>query len=171
MATEETTQAAQAWIHAPHVVARGTPGNQLSALQGTTQAGSLDVASTDERRIRQTLNQEQRLRRKSDFQALRENGISRAHPLLVLRATPNALPYTRFGFVVGRRVSLKAVERNRIRRRLREIVRRAPLRAGWDQLLIARRSSVGVDFSVLRDAVLELEKRLGLVEKVEGGSE
>jgi ribonuclease P protein component len=66
---------------------------------------------------------------------------------------------------------LKAVERNLIRRRLREIVRRAPLLAGWDQLLIARRSSVGVDFSALRDAVLQLEKRLELVEKVEGGLE
>lgn len=129
------------------------------------------VCSTNERRIRQTLNREQRLRRKSDFQALRKSDISRAHPYLVLRATPNDLPYTRFGFVVGKRVSLKAVERNLIRRRLREIVRRAPLLGGWDQLLIARRSSLGVDFSALRDAVLQLEKRLGLVGKVEGGSE
>jgi ribonuclease P protein component len=102
---------------------------------------------------------------------LREVGISRAHPLLILRATPNNLSHARFGFVVGKRVSLKAVERNLIRRRLREIVRRVPIQGGWDQLLIARRSIVSAEFSALRDAVLQLEKRLGLLVKAEDSSE
>jgi ribonuclease P protein component len=171
VATEETTQTTQAWIHAPYVVSRRAESDQLSSLQGTTQVGSLAVGSTNERRISQTLSREQRLRRKSDFQMLREVGISRAHPLLILRATPNNLSHTRFGFVVGKRVSLKAVERNLIRRRLREVVRRVPIQGGWDQLLIARRSIVSAEFSALRDAVLQLEKRLGLLVKAEDSSE
>ena len=120
---------------------------------------------TGEIRIRQTFTRDQRLRRKSDFQALREHGVSRAHPLLVLRAVPNALPYARFGFVVGRRVATRAVDRNRVRRRLREIVRRLPVRGGWDQLLIARKSIVDADFDAVRSAVVELERRLGLLDE------
>lgn len=83
----------------------------------------------------------------------------------MLRAVPNALPYTRFGFVVGRRVAAKAVDRNRIKRRLREIVRRLAVREGWDQLLIARRGSVDADFQAIRKAVLDLERRLNLLEQ------
>jgi ribonuclease P protein component len=111
-----------------------------------------------ERRISQTLGRDQRLRRKSDFAALRERGTSRAHPLLVLRVVSNALPYARFGFVVGRRVALKSVDRNRVKRRLREIVRREPIADGWDILIVARKAAVQATFDELREAVRELER-------------
>ena len=81
----------------------------------------------------------------------------------MLRAVPNALPYTRFGFVVGKRVAANAVDRNRIKRRLREIVRHLTVRGGWDQLLIARRSSAEADFQALRSVVLDLERRMDLL--------
>jgi ribonuclease P protein component len=83
----------------------------------------------------------------------------------VLRAVPNALNLTRFGFVVSKRVSVKAVDRNRIRRRLRDIVRRAPILEGWDQLLIARKPIVEADFQTIRSVVLDLERRLDLLDK------
>jgi ribonuclease P protein component len=60
---------------------------------------------------------------------------------------------------------MKAVVRNRVRRSLREIVRRAPVRKGWDQLLIARRSIAEADFQTIRQVVLGLERRLDLLEK------
>ncbi len=119
----------------------------------------------------ETLGRAQRLRRRSDFQALRERGISRAHQLLVLRAAPNGLPYTRFGFVVGRRVAAKAVARNRTRRRLREIARRTPVRSGWDLLFIARRAAAEARFADLRDAVRQVERRAGLLETPLDGAE
>ncbi|MEE8518751.1 MAG: ribonuclease P protein component [Dehalococcoidia bacterium] len=118
----------------------------------------------------QTLRPEQRIRRRSDFAALRERGISRAHPLLVLRAAPNDLPYTRFGIIVGRRVSTKAVDRNRVRRRVREIARRNPVAPGWDVLFIARRGAVEANFGSIREAVRELERRAGLQGQPESGA-
>lgn len=77
---------------------------------------------------------------------------------------PNMLPYPRFGFVVGRNVTKRAVERNRVRRRLREIVRRSPVRGGWDLVLIARAGSVRATFSDLRDAVTLLGRRAGVLD-------
>jgi ribonuclease P protein component len=117
-----------------------------------------------------SLGRNQRIRSKGDFLSLRHQGSSRAHPLLVLRAVPNSLGITRFGFVVSKRVSMKAVDRNRVRRRLREIVRQAPVLKGWDQLLIARKSIVEADFQSIRRVVLGLEQRMGLLEKPSGGN-
>ena len=85
-------------------------------------------------------------------------------PLLVLRAAPNSLLYSRFAFAVGRRVTHKAVIRNRVRRRIREVVRRSPVRPGWDLLFIARPSAAEASFTALREAVLNVERRAGLLE-------
>ena len=55
----------------------------------------------------------------------------------------------RVGFTVSKKVG-NAVERNRVRRRLREIVRLAPagrLQAGHDYVLIGRRAALGVPFT------------------------
>jgi ribonuclease P protein component len=110
----------------------------------------------------QSFQRDKRIRRRSDFERLREQSISRAHPLLVLRAARNGLPYSRFGFIVGRRVANRAVLRNRIRRRLREIARRTPVRPGWDMVFIARKPAAEADFAELAQAVRDLERRAGL---------
>lgn len=55
----------------------------------------------------------------------------------------------RVGFTVSKKVG-NAVERNRVRRRLREIVRLAPagrLQAGHDYVLIGRRAALGLSFA------------------------
>lgn len=55
----------------------------------------------------------------------------------------------RFGFTVSKRVSKKAVERNRIRRRLREAVRvvaAGQSRPGHDYVLVGRRSALSESF-------------------------
>lgn len=78
--------------------------------------------------------------------------------MVILRAKANGLGRTRFGFICGRRVG-KAVVRNRVRRRLREIGRLAGLAEGWDVVLIARPAAAGASFSDLRSAVTELVQR------------
>jgi ribonuclease P protein component len=79
----------------------------------------------------------QNLTRKADFEAVYERGRSWVGREIVVRVLPNGLETTRYGFAVSRRVG-KAVVRNRVKRRLREIVRQTPLRTGWDIVVIAR---------------------------------
>ena len=112
----------------------------------------------------QGISREQRLRRQRDFQALREHGASRAHPLLVMRAMPNSLPRARFGFVVSKRSAPLSVTRNRVRRRMREAVRALPFQDGWDVLLIARQSTAEASFDALQGATASLARRLRLLE-------
>ena len=54
----------------------------------------------------------------------------------------------RVAFVAGRKVG-NAVQRNRAKRRLREAVRRVPLRSGRDYVVIASASVVEVPFETL----------------------
>jgi ribonuclease P protein component len=96
----------------------------------------------------------QRLKHSSRFQELYRHGTSTVHPLVVLRALPNGLEYSRFGFVAGKRIG-KAVLRNRAKRRLREAVRRQVLAApaGYDIVLIARAGIVQARFEAIDAAV------------------
>ena len=68
----------------------------------------------------------------------------------------------RVGFTVSRKVG-NAVARNRVRRRLREIVREVipvEARAGLDYVLIGRQAALTRDFAALRRELQEALKRL-----------
>ena len=60
---------------------------------------------------------------------------------------------------MGRRVG-KAVVRNRVKRRLREVVRQADLQEGWDLVLIARGPAAQADLRQLQQSVQELLARV-----------
>src|SRR5687767_8994434 len=79
------------------------------------------------------------LRSAADFQQIQGQSQSRAHPMLLVRYRRNGLDRTRYGISTGRRIGV-AVVRNRIRRRLRTILRRLAesVSPGWDILLVAR---------------------------------
>lgn len=64
--------------------------------------------------------------------------------LLTVRVRTNGLPSSRLGFNISKRLG-GAVERNRIRRRLRHIIAQLDPQPGWDLVLIAnpRTSSAG----------------------------
>ncbi len=68
----------------------------------------------------------------------------------------------RVGFTVSRRVG-NAVERNRVRRRLREVARQvipALARPDYDYVLVGRQAALSRDFAVLRQELIEALKRL-----------
>ena len=74
---------------------------------------------------------------------------------MVVRFVPNGRDHDRYGISTGRRLG-GAVQRNRVRRRVREILRRTPSDSGrgWDILVIARAPAVEATFDELR-ATLE----------------
>jgi ribonuclease P protein component len=97
----------------------------------------------------------ERLKRRSDFRAVAQaaGAGARAHAssfTLQARARGKAGP-PRVGFTVSKQVG-NAVERNRVRRRLRELIRLAPsaaLSAGHDYVLIGRRGALKVAFDAM----------------------
>jgi ribonuclease P protein component len=85
--------------------------------------------------------------------------------LLRLSAAPDpAGGGSRFGFVTSRRVG-RAVIRNRVRRRLREICRlnRTMLAPGWLVVVVAKPAAAKASFSELREEWLILARRLPIL--------
>jgi len=108
------------------------------------------------------LNRERRLTRRREFDVVLREGQAWSTPFFVVRARPNGREVTRFGFIVSRRLG-KAVARNRVKRRLREVCRQLPLRPGWDIVIIAREPAKTADFWELKRAVEETFRRAGLL--------
>ncbi len=86
---------------------------------------------------------------------------------MVLRAVSNGLEMSRFGFSVSKRVG-GAVVRNRVKRRLKEIARRLPVKDGWDMVVVARPTAADADFGRLRAALQGLAARARVLCQVEG---
>lgn len=102
-----------------------------------------------------------RLRRAADFAALRQPGGRLGSPHFRIRYRANDQDGPRMGMAVSRRVSKKAVERNRIKRAIREIYRRqrAALPA-VDILVIATPTACDCPASTLMDELAGLLRRL-----------
>lgn len=80
-----------------------------------------------------------RIKKKSDFESVFKKGVSFKNSCLILRVAKNNLSYSRFGFVISQKVSKKAVDRNKIKRRLSEIIKAElkTIKAGLDLVFIS----------------------------------
>lgn len=104
-----------------------------------------------------------RLTGEKHFSLLYREGRSWANHHLVLKALPNGLEDSRFGFSTSRRLG-NAVTRNRVKRRLREAIRSTTVKTGWDVLVIGRNAAATADFRQLYQALHNLLHRAKLLE-------
>lgn len=105
---------------------------------------------------------EEHLTKPQQYALVYSNGGSWASSLLVMRALPNSLSLSRYGFSISKRVG-KAVIRNKVKRWLREILPKMLLKPGWDIIFIARPAAAAADYASLKKAVEGLLSRAGLL--------
>jgi len=110
-----------------------------------------------------------RLKKRADFLAAAQ-GPRAARPAFVVQARLRDDPGpTRIGFTVSKKVGT-ATERNRVRRRLRDMVRQAGLGTApspRDYVIVGRRNALNQEFQVLiadfRAALAHLSKAKGAI--------
>jgi ribonuclease P protein component len=106
-----------------------------------------------------------RLKLRREFERVRKEGRAVRGGLLMLSVLPvDGEKRFRVGLITSRRVG-GAVARNRVRRRLREIVRRnqQALKGGIWFVVIARRSAAQTDSAALEAEWLRLAQRTGIL--------
>ena len=101
-----------------------------------------------------------RIVRRADFDAVYRAGRRRSSPSFVIFYRPNERAESRFGMSVKKTIG-GAVARNRIRRRLREILRlnRQEIASGWDIVIHPRSTVLSADFGALTAELLKLLPR------------
>jgi ribonuclease P protein component len=106
-----------------------------------------------------------RLTHPAEFDQVKHNGSTRGGKLLMLNfaSVESSVP-CRVGLIASRRIG-GAVARNRVRRRLREIVRRHQhdLRNGFWIVLVAKRDAVNASYHELEHEVLRLARRASIL--------
>jgi len=108
-----------------------------------------------------------RLKKEKDFERVFKKGRSWKENFLYLKAANNSLKESRFGFAVSKKFSPKATVRNKIKRRLREIIKtNLPcLKKGADIVIIVLPGLEAGDFWELEEMVKRLLEKAGIVSK------
>lgn len=101
------------------------------------------------------LTKQFRLTKNREFKNVWQRGRGCFLQELGIKAVKNKLGFSRFGFIVSTKISKKAVVRNKIKRRLREIIRKRikKIENGFDFVFITRPGIEKLTYQ-------ELEKRI-----------
>ena len=99
-----------------------------------------------------------------EFRRLYNKGKTASSPFLAVYCRKTRLPVSRLGLTTGVKLG-KAVRRNRVRRRLREIYRTNEHRLvpGWDIVIVARVKAVYAHYDELERSFLSIARKLDLL--------
>ena len=98
-----------------------------------------------------------------EFRRVYSKGKSGVSPFIVVYARPNRGGKNRLGITVSAKLG-KAVARNRVRRKIREIYRLSRPKQGYDIVIVARSRAVTAQYRELEQAYYKLCEKLGLLE-------
>ena len=109
-----------------------------------------------------SLPKDQKINKASEYQYIIRNGQRVNNKNLTIIISPNSLGFPRIGLVVGKKVSKKAVKRNRIKRVLREVFRQNKTFFGSNDIIFIVREDVSdLTFQQLKAEIFDcLKQRL-----------
>ncbi len=110
------------------------------------------------------------IRKRADFLRIAKEGKRRPVKTFVLQTLPNQNGETRIGYTVSKRVSKRAVDRNRIKRRLRAAVKDVSsyFPAGNDYVIIGRIDAMTRDYKELKNDLKYALKKIFTEENKNG---
>jgi len=108
-----------------------------------------------------------RLTKDKEFDNIFKNGYSSYDKAIGVRMSTNQRKINRFGILVNSKVSRQAVERNRIKRQIREILKSQleKIKAGYDIIIIVLPGAREKNYVDLEQSVKKHYIKLGLYKK------
>lgn len=107
------------------------------------------------------LTKQYRLQKDRDFELVFKKGRAFKSKFLFLKLKRNNLEISRFGFVIGKTISKKSTVRNRIKRRLRDIIERnlVKIKSGFDVIIGVNTKIVEKNYQEIKEELEELLKK------------
>lgn len=106
-----------------------------------------------------------RIKKEKDFEEIFRDSKSVKTALFIFRLRKNSMGFNRFAFVVSKKVSTKAVVRNKVRRRLSEAIKAklSQLKTGNDLVVVALPGIEKKEFLDIKEAVNKALDKSGLL--------
>ena len=107
------------------------------------------------------LAKENCLRKKKDIERVFKQGKGFKQGFLFLKTKKNDLELNRFAIVVSKKISPKAVIRNKIKRQLRAAVRIRldEIKQGWDGVIVVQPGLENENFKKIQETINEIFKK------------
>ena len=108
------------------------------------------------------LAKQYRLQKDRDFESVFKKGKTLSDKFLFLKVKKNDLQVSRFGLIIGKKISNKAVIRNRLKRQLREIIKNNlfNIKPGFDIVIITKPEIINKNYQEIKN---DLEKLLKIL--------
>lgn len=110
------------------------------------------------------LSREYKLKKDNDFKKVFEKGKFCRSGFIKIRFLKNDLEVTRFGLVIGSKISKKAVFRNRIKRRLEEVIRLRldQIKPSFDIVILFEPEVVDKNYKQIEEVFIDLMEKAKL---------
>ncbi len=119
-----------------------------------------------EEKIRFTFKKHERLRKQKEFERVFSHGRSIGGSTVAFYFLSNNLGYPRAGFIASKKVSKRAVDRNRAKRLMREVFRLNKHKLkDYDIVFIARKGILGKKFEDVERDFLRLASKAGILKE------
>ena len=111
------------------------------------------------------LPKENRLKKEKEFEAVFKGGRTLKGKSVFLKYLINVTDKTRIGFVVSKKISKLAVERNKVKRRMREIIRlkKKDIKEGLSIVIISLPSIKGMTYQEMKEDLESLLSKKELI--------
>ena len=111
------------------------------------------------------LSREYKLKRDKDFKSVFKQGRYYRSNFIGIKFLKNNLKFNRFAFVVGLKISKKAVIRNKIRRQLEEIIRLNfdQVKISFNLILLPEKGIINKNYQEIKKELINLLKKIKLI--------
>jgi len=105
------------------------------------------------------------LKKKKDFEKVAKSGRPFFAHEFGFKILENNLDYNRYGIVINLKVDKRAVVRNKIKRRIKEIIRlnEKDFQKGYNVMILTREFVKELDYKEIEEKLLKLFKKAGVL--------